>query len=74
VEASLRVHGPTAVVAGDDRLVIHCEWGDPENFAAVARQLATEMLVNHSAFVFRRVETLPLTASGKVDYPLLSAN
>jgi acyl-CoA synthetase (AMP-forming)/AMP-acid ligase II len=74
VEASLRVHGPTAVVAGDDRLVIHCEWGDLASFAAVARQLATEMRVNHSAFAFRRVDSLPLTASGKVDYPLLSAN
>lgn len=69
VEAMLSTHGPTAVVEGDEQLVIYCEdIGLPE----LRRVFADRLRIHHGALVFRRVEQLPRTAAGKVDYDALS--
>ncbi|MGH9628214.1 MAG: AMP-binding protein [Bryobacteraceae bacterium] len=71
VEAMLRVHGPTAVVGAEDQLLIYCEYGNEEMFARCRKELAANLKVNHNAFHFVRIEQLPVTASGKIDYARL---
>ena len=71
VEAMLKVHGPTAVVAGADKLHVFCEYGTPPFLATLHRQLASGLKLNHAAFEFKRIEKLPTTQSGKVDYSAL---
>jgi long-chain acyl-CoA synthetase len=73
VEDMLRVHGPTAVLGKDEKLRIYCEYGDDESFAQYRRELAAKLKVNHKAFVFERVEQLPTTTSGKIDYQNLAS-
>ena len=73
VEARLRSRGPTAVVAGDDGLVIYCEYGDDPLFSVLAEELARDMRATPAAFSFRRIPALPLTAAGKPDYQVLAS-
>jgi acyl-coenzyme A synthetase/AMP-(fatty) acid ligase len=68
VEAMLRKNGPTAVVAGVDKLYVFCEYGAQTDLAALQKQLAIHLKLNHAAFEFRRMEKLPTTQSGKIDY------
>jgi acyl-coenzyme A synthetase/AMP-(fatty) acid ligase len=72
VEAMLKAHGPTAVVAGSDKLHIFCEYGTPPALAALHRQLASSLKLNHAAFEFNRIERLPTTQNGKIDYVALA--
>jgi acyl-CoA synthetase (AMP-forming)/AMP-acid ligase II len=72
VEAMLKAHGPTAVVAGSDKLHIFCEYGSPPALAALQRQLASSLKLNHAAFEFNRIERLPVTQNGKIDYVALA--
>jgi acyl-CoA synthetase (AMP-forming)/AMP-acid ligase II len=72
VEARLRSRGPTAVVATDEGLLICCEYGDATLFSELAAELARDMRAGAASFRFRRVEALPLTANGKIDYPRLA--
>jgi acyl-CoA synthetase (AMP-forming)/AMP-acid ligase II len=72
VEAMLKAHGPTAVVAGSDKLHIFCEYGSPPALAALHRQLASSLKLNHAAFEFNRIERLPVTQNGKIDYVALA--
>jgi acyl-CoA synthetase (AMP-forming)/AMP-acid ligase II len=72
IEARLRSRGPTAVVATDDGLSIHCEYGNPALYADLARGLARELRADERCFQFRYVAEIPLTANGKVDYPRLA--
>jgi acyl-CoA synthetase (AMP-forming)/AMP-acid ligase II len=71
VEARLRARGPTAVVAGDDQLLVFCEYGDEALFSALGKELARDLRATENSFVFRRIPALPLTASGKPDYQKL---
>lgn len=71
VEAMLKVHGPTAVVAGADKLRIFCEYGTPPFLADLRQQLASGLHLNHGALEFTRMEKLPTTQSGKIDYAAL---
>jgi acyl-coenzyme A synthetase/AMP-(fatty) acid ligase len=71
VEAMLKVHGPTAVVAGSDKLYIFCEYGAPPFLATLHQQLAFDLKLNHAAFEFNRIEKLPTTESGKINYAAL---
>ena len=64
----LRPHGPTAVVDLGDRLGIACEHGDDEAFATLGRSLASALRLPPAAFRVRRLEALPLLATGKLDY------
>jgi hypothetical protein len=64
----LRSHGPAAVIAADGKLVIFCEQGDATDYSRYRQELAAKLQVHHQAFEFRRIERLPLNASGKIDY------
>ncbi len=72
VEALAAAWGPTAVTGGEDALVLHCAWGDAESHAARRRELAARLRLHPSGLVFRRVEAIPLTRRGKVDYARLA--
>jgi len=72
VENLLKIHGPTAVVAGNEKLLIYCEYGDAELFARYRQELAAKLKVHHSAFQFLRIEQIPTTPSGKTNYPALA--
>jgi acyl-CoA synthetase (AMP-forming)/AMP-acid ligase II len=71
VEQMLHHLGPTAVVGGDDRLVIFCAHGDEERFGGYRASLSKALRLNHRALEFRRVDAIPATPSGKTDYSLL---
>ncbi len=73
VENILRIHGPAAAVAGQENLVIFCEQGTDQDFARYRQELATKLMVHHSAFRFRRVDELPRTSNGKINYSELTA-
>ena len=72
VENLLRTHGPVAVVGKGEALRIYCEHGDEAIFAEHRRELSERLRIHHSAFVFQRLESLPLTANGKIDYQKLT--
>jgi acyl-CoA synthetase (AMP-forming)/AMP-acid ligase II len=74
VEEMLRAYGPTAVVAGNEKLVIYCEHGDPDAFIAYRTDLSARLKLHVGAFEFHRVDQLPLNANGKIDYPKLGGS
>jgi len=71
IEATLREHGPAAVIGGADQLIIFCEYGDEAQYAECRRVLSERLRIHHQAFVFRHVDSLPRNANGKIDYPSL---
>lgn len=68
VEEMLRPYGPTAVIAGDEKLIIYCEHGDNQTFSQYAKELSTRLKIHIGAFEFRRITQLPLNANGKINY------
>lgn len=68
VEEMLRPYGPTAVISGDEKLIIYCEHGDNHAFGQYARELSTRLKIHIGAFEFRRITQLPLNANGKINY------
>jgi acyl-CoA synthetase (AMP-forming)/AMP-acid ligase II len=68
VESMLRIHGPVAVVSKGEKLRIFCEHGDDEVFAVYQRELAARLRIHFAAFAFERIEKIPVTSSGKIDY------
>ncbi len=68
VELMLREHGPAAAVAGDDSIVGYCAFGTDEALAELRAGLAQRMQLHPTAIVLRRVDDIPVTGSGKVDY------
>jgi acyl-CoA synthetase (AMP-forming)/AMP-acid ligase II len=74
IESMLRVHGPTAVISAADKLLIFCEHGDEESHARYRMDLAAKLKVNHRALEFHRLEHIPMTTSGKVDYQALAGS
>lgn len=73
VEVLLREHGPAAVVGGEDCLWAFCAFGTEERVAEVARSLARLYRLHPSSLRFRRVEAIPTTESGKIDYQQVQA-
>jgi len=73
IEDILRVHGPTAVVAHNEKLLVYCEYGDESEFGRIRQELANKLMVHHSAFHFRRLERIPTNSSGKIDYAELKS-
>jgi hypothetical protein len=68
----LRIHGPVAVISRGEQLCVYLEQGDDETFAKHRSDLAGRLRIHHSAFTFLRIEKLPVTSSGKIDYPKLT--
>ena len=68
VETRLREHGPAAVVADGDLIRAFCSFGDNDSLEDLRLAMAIEFNVNQAAFAFERVDTIPTTTSGKIDY------
>jgi acyl-CoA synthetase (AMP-forming)/AMP-acid ligase II len=68
VETALREHGPAATVGGTDVVWGFCAFGTDESLADDARRLAKQYRIHPSALRLRRVDEIPATSSGKVDY------
>ena len=73
VEALIAVHGPAAVLGGDERVVVFCEGWAAEQREQVLVATARQFRLHRSAFEFRDIEQLPTLASGKVDYHALGS-
>jgi acyl-CoA synthetase (AMP-forming)/AMP-acid ligase II len=71
VERFAQDSGPAAAVAGEDRVVLYCERGGEEEHRRLRLELARNFKLHPSAFELRRIEALPLKASGKIDYERL---
>jgi acyl-CoA synthetase (AMP-forming)/AMP-acid ligase II len=72
IEAAASTHGPVAVVEAGEQIVL---WraGDTEITPDdLRREVARRFGLNPSAFTVRDIDTLPLKASGKVDYDTLA--
>ncbi len=68
VEEMLRPYGPTAVISGDEKLIIYCEHGDNQAFVQYGKELSSRLKIHIGAFEFRRITQLPLNANGKINY------
>jgi long-chain acyl-CoA synthetase len=68
VEARLRECGPVAVVGGQDVIWAFCAFGTDESVNDLAHRMAREFKLHHSTLSFKRVEAIPTTTSGKIDY------
>jgi acyl-CoA synthetase (AMP-forming)/AMP-acid ligase II len=73
VEDMVRERGPAAVIDGGDGLLVFCTFGDDTTLQALRMDLAQRLRVHHSGLELRRVESLPISANGKIDYKRLSA-
>lgn len=73
VEQLLHAHGPAAVVADENRLIVFCEFGDSAQLQTLRHELGLKLNVAASGLEFRRIEKLPTKTSGKIDYDLLKA-
>jgi long-chain acyl-CoA synthetase len=71
VETLLKSHGPTAVVNGTDKLFVYCEFGDDAELKQLQSKMCAQLKLHSSGLVFRRIDKLPTTASGKIDYSQL---
>ncbi len=73
VEALVREAGPAAVVGAPDAIWGFCAFGTAQELDDLGRRLAQRLRLHHSAFRFRRVEAIPTTGSGKIDYRVVQA-
>jgi acyl-coenzyme A synthetase/AMP-(fatty) acid ligase len=71
LESLLKPHGPTAVVNGPDRLIVYCEFGDDTELRHLKREMCLQLKLHSSGLEFRRIDKLPTTSSGKIDYSQL---
>jgi len=70
LEAMVRVHGPAAVIGRNDSLSIFCEF-EEALFPLCRDELASKLRVHARAFQFHRIDRLPTTGAGKIDYSAL---
>ncbi len=73
VESIVGEYGPVAVVGRDDAVWAFCAFGSDEEVARIADTLARQFRLHHSALHLRRVEAIPTTLSGKIDYQQVRA-
>lgn len=73
LESLLKAHGPTAVVNGPDRLIVYCEFGDETALRHLKTEICLQLKLHGSGLEFRRIDRLPTTSSGKIDYRQLEA-
>lgn len=68
IEDRLRSYGPTAAIAGEDRVVLFCEYGDLEELERHRRRLIDELTLHPTSLELRRIDRIPVSVRGKVDY------
>ncbi|MCP4895422.1 MAG: AMP-binding protein [bacterium] len=68
LEDRLRHHGPTAAAAAEDRIVLFCEHGTADDMESYRRRLLEELALHPTAVEVRRIDKLPTTSRGKIDY------
>jgi acyl-coenzyme A synthetase/AMP-(fatty) acid ligase len=68
VERMLGETGPVAVVGGDDAIWAYCAFGTDESLEQLAVTIARRLRLHRSAVRLRRVEGLPTSSTGKIDY------
>ena len=68
IELMLREHGPAAVVAEEDRIWGFCAFGTNTAMAELKVALSRRMRLHPNALEIRRVDDLPVTSAGKIDY------
>jgi long-chain acyl-CoA synthetase len=73
LEAMVRVHGPAAVIGRTDSLSIFCEF-EESLFPVCRDELASKLRVHARAFQFHRIDRLPTTGAGKIDYSALGGS
>jgi long-chain acyl-CoA synthetase len=73
VESIVREYGPVAVVGREDAVWAFCAFGSDEEVAQIADTLARRFRLHHSALHLRRVDAIPTTVSGKIDYQQVRA-
>jgi acyl-coenzyme A synthetase/AMP-(fatty) acid ligase len=73
LEAFVKRNGPAAAVASSDRVVIFCEFGTEAAHSEIRAALAAKLKIHHSAFEFRRIDSLPIKSTGKINYEDLMA-
>ncbi|GAB3575767.1 AMP-binding protein [Amycolatopsis endophytica] len=61
-----------AAVAGDDKVVLFAEGVPAETCRAASRALSDRLHLHASGFDVRSIDTIPLLASGKIDYQALT--
>ena len=71
IEAFVRPKGPVAALAGADRVVLFCEFGDAAQYAAIGAELSSKLGIHHSAFDIRSIDSLPTRDTGKIAYEAL---
>ena len=71
LERALQPHGPAAAIAGDESVWVFCEFGTEVSLRDLRRELARTMRVHFRALRFRRVDAIPTSSSGKIDYERL---
>jgi acyl-CoA synthetase (AMP-forming)/AMP-acid ligase II len=72
IEAAASAHGPVAVVDAGEHIVLWRAAGGEIAPDDLRREVARRFGLNSRAFTVRDIETLPLKASGKVDYDSLA--
>src|SRR5450755_4738044 len=68
LEAFVKRNGPAAAVASSDRVVIFCEFGTEAAHSEIRAALAAKLKIHHSAFEFRRIDSLRIKSTGKINY------
>ena len=72
IEAAACAHGPVAVVDGGEQILLWRVAGAEMAADDLRREIARRFGLNSRAFAVRDIESLPLKASGKIDYDTLA--
>jgi long-chain acyl-CoA synthetase len=68
VEARVREAGPAAVVGGENAIWVFCAFGTQDEIDQLGRSMSADLRIHHSGLKLRRVDAIPTTESGKIDY------
>ncbi len=72
-EVEHEFHVPAAVVEGENQIIVFVEQAEMMRRTVIRRHLAKSLAVPPAAVKVEGVDTIPLTTSGKKDYPALVA-
>jgi acyl-CoA synthetase (AMP-forming)/AMP-acid ligase II len=68
LERMVEGDGPVAAIGGDDVVWVFCAFGTDASLAELGTRLAKRLSLHPSSLRMRRVDDLPTSSSGKVDY------